>query len=219
MVSIGPHAAFPDCLSRMHIQEQWTFFDPLPPGAVLPFQPWVRPLPADLPAPTPGLMTVPRNSRARTASPPKCPPYAVPAWDPVAGAWGCHNMLPNKKEKKGTLTNGGILGRLLGATGEIGDSVGAIIQSMPAGTCKNTGTIQSRVACVLANWRKINPGLAGLYLIGNHFQDKAIGKANRLANTAVINSGYYVRPVGIGFGNRPGIGYATRFFGIPGEGG
>lgn len=203
-ISIGPYAQLgtPPCRARFHIAEQHTVPWPLiEPGTVIPFVPYTSPLFREVPTPVPKPMTRPLP-RTRPLPQQKCKPWQTPAYNPLTRSWSCHDLQPRKHERKQKL-DAGLLGDLYGGVTEIGDFIDNAIKSLPPGTCKKSGPLHVKAACVYANMHKLNL----LKLIANQFldnmQDRLIAMPGQWATKGLKNAvrhGYWNSPKGFDTG-------------------
>lgn len=150
-------------------------------------------------------------------------PYQMPAvqWDfggkkPVKTPVALHDNLPPRrgvKEEKFKIGKGGLAGDLYGMLSEIGDIVGCVEKNIKKGLppeqrrFRGGSGMHDRVADASRNLRDGRVDIPGLVmcLIGNHVEDKVIGKANKAASDAYFGSPYApkaARGPGLSFGFR-----------------
>lgn len=185
-----------------------TFGQPGDPGPIRYAPRVVQPMPANLTPPKGRPDPYPRErTRARSRTSPRTGPRTKPApyEQPQPNGRPPHVHVPTKPgHKKWKFPDYGIPGDIYGWLTELKDGLKCFEKNLAGHRIPKGAGLAGRVHAA-AQYAWLNPeklDAPGFIkcLVYNHFEDKAIGKANQLANR-ITQSPYWQRPVGVGAGS------------------
>lgn len=166
------------------------------PGTVVPPRSWPDPYPM------PALRDRP-SARARRGPRPGPRTKPSPYWSGPPQHPVPVKTLPRPGERKQKVEYPWFADEIYGPLTELGDGLKCFEKNAKGLKSQGKGLHNRLAAASLHAWYRPNDvDWQGFFkcLVLNHFEDKIIGKANKLANN-VTKSPYWVRPVGIGAGS------------------